>query len=303
MLVATHGIQLPIDCIYWPGARKIAAGNDAIAVVTADHRVRQITKKPEVRLREQYWTRVTDVALSSCIEGMCVGLIEDGTCMLSKRALRWWLDALYRGMRLDREFDLVNNAVKAWTQVVQIAVSDAIFALRSDGTVCCCELTPAHERPQYRQVRFWRDVRRLVVGNQCSVAGITGDGRILLDGANLERKQDRVLEISGRFAVRDILLGGSECERMLFLDTEGHIRDLKGSIVFPGVYTDALSHWDYTLLARDESRRLHVLDGGCFQMATEAECAAWGPVSSYAIMGQGTGKGAVVALRDDGAAR
>ena len=300
MLFATHGVKLPLRGLEGPGIQKLAAGSNMLVAITAEHRIRHVASDPDLGLREQYWTRVVDIAISRTYEGMCVGLIEDGTCMLGKRALRRVTAANYDSpQRQDREFKRINDTVKSWRNVIQLAVSDAIFALHRDGTVSCCEFSRPFTEPEYKDVQSWRGVRKLVVGNQCSVAGITDDGTILVDGFNLIRNQDRIASGCRHIDIADIILGGSECERILFLDKEGRIRDTDGKDAYPGTYIDALGNWDYTLLARDVEHRLHVLDPGCFHIADDGECEAWGRVASYAILNQEFSQGAVVAVRED----
>ena len=130
MLVATHGMKLPLRDIEGPDIQKVVAGGDMLVAITAEHRIRHVASDPTLRLREQYWTRVVDAAISRFHEGMCVGLIEDGTCMLAKRALRSITARNYNPQQAqNREFERVNDTVKSWSDVIQLAVSDAIFAL------------------------------------------------------------------------------------------------------------------------------------------------------------------------------
>lgn len=297
MLVATHGLRLPLRDIEEPDIQKVVAGGNMIVALTAEHRIRHVASNPALRLREQYWTRVVDIAISRAYEGMCVGLIEDGTCMLAKRALRSITAGNYDTPQIqNREFERINDTVKSWTDVIQLAVSDAIFALHKDGTVSCCEFSRPFTEPIYNRVRMWRDVRKLIVGSQCSVIGITNDRTILVDGFNLTRNQDRIANGCKHIDIVDVILGGSECERILFLDKNGRICNPEGEAVYPGFYTDVLGNWDYALLARDAEHKLHVLDPGCFHIANEGECEAWGRVASYTILNQGFSQGAVVAV-------
>ena len=300
MLVATHGIKLALRHIDGSDIRKVAAGADLLVAITADHRIRHIARNPDLQLREQYWTRVVDVAISGFAEGMCVGLIADGTCMLSKRALRSIATCYHETLQSqNREFERINNTIKSWTNVIQLAVSDAIFALHEDGTVSCCEFSRPFTESKYRHVQSWCGIRKVVVGSQDSIVGITDDGQIRVDGYNLLPRENEIVRSGSRIDAVDVVLGGSECERILFLDREGYIRDMDGNVTYPGTYTDVLGNWDYTLLARDAEQKLHVLDAGCYHIANEGECESWGRVSSYAILNQEFGKGAVVAVCAD----
>lgn len=297
MLVATHGMKLSIRDIEGPSIQKVVAGGDMLVAITSEHRIRHVASNPALHLREQYWTRVTDVAISRVCEGMCVGLIEDGTCMLAKRALRRITAGNYDSQQdRDREFVRVNDTIKSWSDVIQLAVSDAIFALHKDGTVSCCEFSRPFAEPIYKRIHRWKGVQKLAVGSQCSVVGITNAGTILIDGFNLTHKEEKIVNSCSHLDIADVILCGSECERVLFLDKEGQIWDINGKEAFPGTYIDVLGDWSYTLIARDAEHKLHVLDPGCFHIANEGECEAWGRVASYAILNQGFSQGAVVAV-------
>ena len=293
MLIATNGLKLPLRDFNGEDIIKVVAGNNMIVAIINNHRIRVISSNPNMRLFKLFGPKVIDVAISKVYKGLCVGLHEDGTCML----LRGITPENTRTNNFQEEKLLwIDDTIRRWRDVIQLAVSDAIFALHIDGTVSCCEFSRPFTKPSYGRVQCWEGIRKLVVGSQCSVAGITHEGTILVDGHNLIRNQDRIAKSSKRIDITDIILGGSECERILFLDKEGHICDFDGEVVYPGIFRDVLGNWDYTLLARDFKQKLHVLDPGCFHIAYEGECEAWGRVSSYAILNQGFDQGAVVAV-------
>ena len=293
MLIATNGIRLPLRDIKGEGITKVVAGNNMIVAITNNHHIRFIPSNPDLPLSEFLGIRVEDVAISKIYNGLCIGLLEDGTCRL--------LYCITAGKTKTQnsqydEFRWIDDTIRRWRDVVQLVVSDAIFALHIDGRVSCCEFSRHFMEPSYGRVQCWEGIRKLVVGSQCSVAGITHEGTILVDGQNMIRNQDRIVNSSTRIDIADIIMGGSECERILFLDKGGRICDFDGEAVYPGIYRDVLGNWDYTLLARDYKHKLHVLDPGCFHIANEGECEAWGRVSSYAILNQGFNQGAVVAV-------
>lgn len=286
-----------------PDIVKVAAGNGVVAVITRDHRVRHLALDPEYALREQYWTRVTDIAVSQLIGGLCVGLIEDGTCMVSKRALR-------RASRNSADletgqnalFEQINHTISSWQNVVQVAVSDAIFALHADGTVSCCELRPGGKPPDYPEVPLWRDVKRIAVGLQCGVAGITEEGRVLVDGGNLtDGLHHRRPVFADGLDARDICLIGPECEAIYILDARGHVVTNDGKPVSQGVYRDVCSGWNGALLARDFDDRLRVLTPRLGYLEGEEACALWEGVRSYALIQVGYEKSYAVALCDGAA--
>ena len=184
---------------------KVYAGTDCIMAITDTGEVLQKTTSPSVAARTQYWTRITDIALSKWAPGVAIGLVSDGTCMISKRAVR---EHDYEG-----RFDFINNQVKAWTDIVQVAVSDAFFGVDRAGNVHYVSLSRSGT-DDYREVIQWKNVKKIVTGNQNSVFAITRDGNVLAEGASCRRGphgdiSDKLSVING---VVDIYPTGSGCE-------------------------------------------------------------------------------------------
>lgn len=210
--------NLPFDVSDWEKKtiKKVFAGENCIMAITETGETLQKIKNAQFMARTEYWTRIRQIGISKWAEGVAIGLVEDGTCMISKRPVR----DISKDRRVD--FDRINNTVKSWKNVVQVAASDAFFALHSDGTVSFasfCENCPT----EYMAVNGWQNVRRIVTGTQNSVFGITKNGEVLVAGHNGDNLKEKLSECKN---VIDICPTGSECEDVYVLTADGIARGL-----------------------------------------------------------------------------
>jgi len=212
---------------------RVFAGCECVMALTADGEVLQKVTDDALAARTEYWTRIRDISVSSCIPGLALGLVADGTCMIAKRPLRRLCD----GRMWD--FTRVNDAVRSWNHIVQVLVTDALFSLDREGQVHCVSPDPLCRG--YDEVARWRDVVRLAAGNQDSVFGITKDGRVLCAGANCLRGPhgDLRAALSSLSGVTDLSAAGSECERILLSRKDGIVTDLSGTALLSGVRREA----------------------------------------------------------------
>lgn len=203
----------PFDTSDWEhkNIKQVFAGLNCIMAVTESGETLQKIIDKDVMARTEYWTRIKQISISKWAEGAAIGLVEDGTCLIAKRAVR----KMCENFRLN--FNVINDTVKSWKDVVQVASSDAFFALHSDGTVEYVSFCRAYQQ-EYREVEAWRDVKRIVTGTQNSVLGITADGRVLAAGYNLDRKKDKLSQCKN---VVDLYPLGSECEDIYVLRNDG----------------------------------------------------------------------------------
>jgi hypothetical protein len=171
--------------------------------------------------RTEYWTRIRQVSLSRWAVGPSIGLVSSGTCLIAKRPVRYLTDP--RNFSGSVPFDRVNETVRGWKGIVQVAASDAFFALDTSGNVHCAPLGEDSLR-SCRTVESWRNVSRIVTGTQGSVLGVTKDGKVLCAGANAERAH---MELSGLAGVMDIAPTGSECEQVIAAFEDGSVRDAR----------------------------------------------------------------------------
>ena len=217
---------------------KVYAGTNCIMAVTSDGRTLQKTTDPDFAARTQYWTRIRQIAVSKWATGHAIGLISDGTCMIAKRFVRCAIkDDLSDGML---PFDSINDEVKSWKDIKQVAVSDSFFGLDRNGRVHISPLS-RFEREEYAEVGTWTDVVRIVTGMQDSVFGITKDGSVLCAGANNTRGTDGGLrrQLAGLKNVTDVCTTGSESQSIFIAYRDGTVTDLSGNIIFKNARTAA----------------------------------------------------------------
>ena len=272
---------------------KVFAGTDCIMAITSDGRTLQKTVCPERAVRTAYWTRIKQIALSRWASCLAIGLVSDGTCLVSKRALR------KRCEDNPMMFNSVSDRVKSWINIKQVAVSDAYFALNNNGHVHVASITP-YNRREYAPVRDWENVRRIVTGTQDAVFGITEDGKILCAGENLRYKQERLASFS---EVADLYPTGSECESIIIALKDGTILDDRGGIrpicaLVDEVETQAVldGHFNYTVCALNSDRRLvHA----CREVNTPVFPDNDKPVLSFAVGDCGYGRPFVLAVAEE----
>jgi hypothetical protein len=211
---------------------RVFAGTDCVMAVTADGRTLQKCRRQERQARLGYWTRIRQIALSKAVEGLALGLVADGTCLISKRPLRALCE--------DRPgaFERINGSVKSWQNIVQVVVSDAFFALDGLGRVHCACLDQ-ESMEDYRAVSTWQNVRRIVTGIQNSVFGITGAGQVLCAGGNCSHgpRGDMSRLLAGVRDVVDLYPTGSECEEVVLAQRDGRLRMLSAGTKSSGAYS------------------------------------------------------------------
>ena len=250
--------------------KEVFAGTNCIMAITEDGRTLQKIKNRSFAARTQYWTRITQISLSNCLSGHAIGLVCDGTCLISKRPLRYLTDR--RNFEGALSFEWVNDKVRSWTGIVQVAVSDAYFALDEDGRVHYAA-THRYEESDYSVVTSWRDVKKIVTANQNGVLGITKDGKVLCAGGNFTRDpsgytRKRLSKLSG---VVDACVTGSEAEQVIVALDDGSIVEVFQSSE-PYEITSAYladrrpsklldSFFDYTVCCVDSNGQLQTTRG------------------------------------------
>lgn len=224
--------NVPFDLSDWPRARirKVFAGTNCVMALTEDGYVLQKTKNSENAARTIYWKHITDIALSHWAEGLAIGLVDDGTCMISKKPVR----SLCNHMGSSREFDRINETVRSWKDIVAVAASDAFFALGADGRV---RYTTVSKLDDYKETRQWENIVRIVTGSQCSVFGIDKNGRVHVAGYNC--RSGAMGDLSRKFAemddVVDLCVSGSECGSVYVAHRDGTVEDLRTGEKLPVV--------------------------------------------------------------------
>ena len=262
-LVYTENIEFDMRDWDREPIEQVYAGQGCIMAITSDGRTLQKIKDKNAEARTAYWTRIRQIAVSNLVPGMAIGLVSDGTCMISKRPLRKICSPGYQNF----SFDLIHNEIKRWTNIIQVEVSDAFFALDSDGRVHVSALNE-YSRRDYSSVTFWRDVKRIVIGSQNSLLGITGDGHVLCAGAGLIRGPhgDTTEKLKSLSGVVDVFPTGSECEQIYFAFRDGSVQDYNGHQIAVKTLNTAVpaklfdGTFAYNVLILDEHEQLHKLE-------------------------------------------
>lgn len=213
--------NIPFDMSDWENKqiKKVFAGENCIMAITETGETLQKIKNQDVMAKTQYWTRIKQIGLSKWAEGAAIGLVEDGSCLISKKIIR----EMSEEHRLN--FDYINDTIKLWNNIVQVAASDAFFALHSNGTVSYVSFCERFQN-EYKDVENWRNIRRIVTGTQNSIFGITNNGEILAAGYNSRNIQGRISQYNN---VVDIYPTGSECEDLYILTSNGNVINLNGT--------------------------------------------------------------------------
>lgn len=209
--------DIPFDMSDWEKLpiKSVYAGTGCVMAITDDGVVLQKIKDKSKAARTEYWTRVKQISISKWAEGVAVGLVEDGTCLIAKRAARFACE------NTKTSFDALNAAVKEWKNIVQVEASDSLFALDSDGNVHYTALGDFC-RKDYSEVLSWKGIKRIVTGTQNSIFGITEDGKVLCAGANCREKYKNFDEISD---IVDVFPTGSECDILYFVHRNGSVSE------------------------------------------------------------------------------
>lgn len=255
-LLYTNNIPFSLKDWEKESIRSVYAGTDCIMAVTDDGRVLQKCRSDEYAAHCQYWTRIRQIAISKCYPGSAVGLVSDGTCMISKRPVR---NTLKSGYRFRHTFEEINNEVKSWKDIVQVDVSDAFFALDSSGRVHHMHYSQRMgDMDEYASVSSWKDVRRIVTGLQSAVFGITNDGRILCAGRNCTQSpHGNMQDVLSKFTdVLDLCPTGSECEEVIVLKKDGTITDCSGTVLFTAPADSLDGVFCYTVMAKTADGRV-----------------------------------------------
>ncbi len=200
---------------------KIYAGNSCVMAINADGKVFQKVLDEKLAARTEYWNNMKSIAISQMFPALAIGLAKDGSCMASKRALRHCCAIT------GRNFDTVNEQIRSLKGIVELAVSDAVFALDRFGRV---HHIPLWKEDVYAEVSTWRNVRHIAVANQDAVFGITESGSIECAGANISNGLDgnRKDALASFKNAVDICALGSECEKIMIALSDGRTVDYNG---------------------------------------------------------------------------
>lgn len=264
---------------------QVWAGSGCAMARTAEGKLLQKVIRQECAARTDYWSSVRDVAISQLLQGTALGLKQDGTCMISKRPVRCLCQ------EHPRDFDQINDGIKAWRNVIQVAVSDAFFALDRDGKVHHVGFQPWNAG--YDRIESWSPVVRIVPGSQDALLGITGEGKLLYAGANPAHLR---ADLEKAENVADGCFFGSESQTVLLVYKDGSAGYLNGERLWDSGVQGIKS--DYLLAAAQmEDGSLRFETYGCNLNPEDYRCMENIPVVSYGIgSGENFGTQFVIAV-------
>ena len=205
--------------------KEVFAGTNCIMAITEDGRVLQKNAKSDYETFTENWNQIVQISISKWSSDLVIGLVSDGTCIININAHHEYRSDAY-------SIATIKNQIKNWTNIVQVAVSDAFFALDSSGHVHLAPLTRLSEK-DYSSVLEWENVKKIVTATQCGILGITFDGKVLCSGYNFTAKGpngDITDYLKSLSPVADIFPVGSECEEILFAFKDGSMRSLREEI-------------------------------------------------------------------------
>lgn len=274
--------KLPVSLLLWKfkSLARVFAGNGCVMAI--DHGGKALCRMAPGVEREDLddWIQIQSIAVSQHFPGLAVGLTRDGTCLVTKKALK--RACVLTGASNQRAV----ATIASWRNIVQVQVSDSIFALDRWGKVHCVSLTRDDD---YGALAQWRPVRRIVTGNQNAIFGITGDGRVLCAGSNcLQGPQGNMTDaLADLERVADICAIGSECGRVIVACSDGSVADVfngailecshQGAPVFAANYCLAAvkgtkNGTDFVVQFFPEENRLDALRGMPLQSVAVGHC-------------------------------
>ena len=73
---------------YFKNIKEIFCGNSCVMAISDDGEILQKVTGTALAARTEYWNNIKSIAISQHFPALAVGLLKDGTCIVSKRALR-----------------------------------------------------------------------------------------------------------------------------------------------------------------------------------------------------------------------
>ncbi len=237
-----------------------------------DEQSREIMNQPSLTLTYG-WEHIKQVEVSRYVGLVAAGLREDGTC------IAW----SYPEKRADcGRAVIANTRIREWQGIVEIAVSDAIFALDRSGYVHHLSF---YGPDDYYEVNYWEQVSRIVSTTQNSVFGITKEGKVLCAGGNC---RDSLREpLHQKTNVKDICTTGSECEKVIFLHDDGTISSTAPWLLKNTEgrrFVRLFGHFYYSVFAQTEENAIIPLVSS-FTQSDVDKIIGWEGVQSF-TMGQ-----------------
>lgn len=223
---------------------------------------------------ENGWDSIRKVSVSRIVGGVVVGLRTDGRCIIHIDPER----STDYGLAM-----IANSRVANWRDIIEVAVSDAIFGLDRSGKVHHFAFCGPDD---YDSVNDWDNVSHIVTGSQNSVFGITHDGRALCAGSNCDEKLRATLSLERE--VKDICTTGSECEKVLLLHNDGIVSTARGTLLlensFAYTFVKLYGHFYHTVFGQTDDLTIIPLLSD-FDSSDCERMANWRGIRSFS-MGQ-----------------
>ena len=157
-------------------------------------------------LDKRIWCDVKSIAVSKCIPGLAMGLTHSGRCVIRTSSFESYCSD--KGISIE----LLEETISKWTDICEIAVSDAFFARNSRGKVYHCPLN--QDDNEYMETSSWYNVQHISAGaSGHSIFGITRGGRVLGTGQRLDGTQEYTTDI------REILFGMKNIVDVCMIDS------------------------------------------------------------------------------------
>ncbi len=218
-----HNETCPFNFDDWQtkNIRNIFAGNSCIMAITDSSEVLQKVADEKLAENTQYWRNIKTISISQCFPALAVGLTDYGTCIISSNAL---MDCC---KITGQSFNYIDSEIRSLKNIVEIAVSDAIFALDSFGYV---HHIPIWNKDAYKAVDNWRNISHIAVGNQDAVFGITDCGKVVCAGGNFKTGLfGNTPQLSEFENVTDICAMGAESNELILALANGKIVNSYGN--------------------------------------------------------------------------
>ncbi len=234
---------------------------------------------------ENGWDTIKQICVSKFMGRTVVGLRANGTCVA-------YIDPEKNVNPGSALFS--NKRISGWRNIVEIAVSDAIFGLDSSGKVHHFSF---YKPDDYYLVDEWENVSHIVTGAQNSVFGITNDGRVLCAGSNCDERLCTAL--SQEKDVKDICATGSECEVVFLLNNDNTISTIKSirrlESVTESHFIKLFGHFYYTVFAQTDKGTVIPLVSD-FDSKDYERISRWNNIYSFSLGQRGYSRPFAIAV-------
>ena len=268
-LLYTDNIGYSMDDWKTESIKKVFAGENCIMALTEDGRLLCKDISDMNFSKTLGYFDIKQVSISKCGGYIWLALKNDGTCFSNYRT-----NPLLKPEYSEREKKVsrqIEETISGWHDIVQVAASDAYFALDRFGKVhyipssSCLLYHEEYYQNEYRDVLLWENVKRISVHTQNGIFGITHDGKVLCSGGNTQHGARGKMDFSHIPDIEDVYPSGSECEEVILCNKYGEVFNYSGEklISYDSIYvredpTDRTldGNFYYTVIMKTHNKRL-----------------------------------------------